>query len=362
MHKTKKVNKKRKLIKRLVVLLLVVLVACGGSLYYRQTLQPAGSGKKEVLFQIKSGDSYDTVLSNLEEKDLIKSKTTAKIYARLSGHNTYYAGYYRLNNGMSTSEILDYIADIDNANKEQISITVTEGEWAKDVAKSIAKKYPKYSEDEIIEKWNDSDYIKQLAEDYEFLDADELNSADVKIKLEGYLYPQTYLCDPDATIDDITRSMLDQFDTIYQKYKSKIKKSGYSTQEIVTLASIVQFESGKKSDMKKIAGVFYNRLKKDMKLESSVTVCYALYDDFVSPSACEVNTDVDSPYNTYQNEGLPVGPIDNPGEDAINAVLNPEESDYLYFLADVNGDGTVYYFKTYEEHKAKMEELNLNIE
>ena len=133
-------------------------------------------------------------------------------------------------------------------------------------------------------------------------------------------------------------------------------------QQILTLASIVQFESATKSDMKKIAGVFYNRLDDNMKLQSSVTVCYALYDDFKDAQDCEVNTDVDSPYNTYEHKGLPIGPILNPGEDAIDAVLHPTKSDYLYFVADINGDGKVYYSKTLEEHEKKMEELGLNLD
>ena len=111
--------------------------------------------------------------------------------------------------------------------------------------------------------------------------------------------------------------------------------------------------------MKKIAGVFYNRLNEGMKLDSSVTVCYALYDEYEDPTDCEVKTDVDSPYNTYLHSGLPIGPILNPGEQAIKAVLHPTKTDDLYFLADINGDGKVYYSKTLEEHEAKMKELGL---
>ena len=109
------------------------------------------------------------------------------------------------------------------------------------------------------------------------------------------------------------------------------------------------------SRLELVAGVFYNRLAAGMKLQSSVTVCYAIDkekdDDWM---ACEVNPDFDSPYNTYRVEGLPPGPILNPGRDAIQAVLQPQASDYLYFMADVKGDGTVYYAKTYAEHQANV--------
>ncbi len=94
-------------------------------------------------------------------------------------------------------------------------------------------------------------------------------------------------------------------------------------------------------------------------MESSVTVCYALYEDMTSGEDCEVNTDIDSPYNTYQNEGLPIGPILNPGKDAIQSVLNPKNNDYLYFVADIYGDGTVYYSKTLQEQEANIDKFNL---
>ena len=105
--------------------------------------------------------------------------------------------------------------------------------------------------------------------------------------------------------------------------------------------------------MKMIAGVFYNRMAIGMKLQSSVTVCYAIdIDKGDSWKACEVNPTYDSPYNTYMVKGLPPGPILNPGVDAIAAVLNPTESNYYYFMADVYGDGTVYYAETYAQHLA----------
>ena len=109
-----------------------------------------------------------------------------------------------------------------------------------------------------------------------------------------------------------------------------------------------------------IAGVFFNRLDKDMMLQSSVTVCYALYDDLTSGEDCEVNPDIDSLYNTYKYKGLPIGPILNPGEDAIQAVLHPTKSDYLYFVADVYGDGKVHYAKSYEEQLQNQEKFHLN--
>ena len=210
------------------------------------------------------------------------------------------------------------------------------------------------------------DYIKELSKDYPFIQPKSLENDDLMVKLEGYLFPNTYFVSLDATIDDVTRMMLDEFAYIYDVYETEFIDSKLSVEQLLTLASIVQFEAGTPEDMKTIAGVFYNRLEKDMMLQSSVTVCYALYDDFDSPEACETQVDIDSPYNTYKIDGLPIGPILNPGEEAILAVLEPEENDYLYFVADIHNiksnPGKVYYSKTMEEHNKWIHELDLIIE
>ncbi len=363
MKRMRKRAKKRLFRRILLSFILIVFLCIGATLsYYFLSLRPVGKGENSVVFEIKDGQSYDEVLANLESKHLIRSTRVTKLYSKLSHSGMYYAGNFSLNDGMSTSEVLSYISNIDNAKKEQVVITVPEGKWAKEIAALIHENYPQYSEKEILKKWNDSDYIKELAKDYEFLDAKALNNKNYRVKLEGYLFPETYSFNSTATIDEITRTMLSQFDTVYQKYKTQFDKSEYSVHELISLASVVQFESGQSDDMKKIAGVFYNRLDEGMRLESSVTVCYALYDDFDDPQDCEVQTDIKSPYNTYLNSGIPIGPILNPGQEAIEAVLNPDKNDYLYFLADINGDGKVYYSKTYEEHQEKMEELGLVIE
>ncbi len=355
-------NKKRKPLWPRIMMIIVLVLGIGGIgtfLYVRMNLEPVGNGEETVSFEITEGESFDSVLQALQDQHLIRSDTIAKLYARFSGVNQYYAGLFELNDGMSTSEILSYIGNQDNVALEEKRLTVPEGTWAKEIAASISELYPSYSTEDILSLWNDSEYIQTLAKDYDFLDADTLNNDNYKVKLEGYLFPETYFLSEDMDLDAITRMMLDQFNVVYEEHKSEFEKSSYSVNELVTLASVVQFESGSKQDMASIAGVFYNRLNQDMRLESSVTVCYALYDQFDDPQDCETQTDVDSPYNTYLHNGLPIGPILNPGEDAIVATLNPVSSDYLFFAADIHGDGTVYYSKTYEEHQRICEELGL---
>ena len=153
----------------------------------------------------------------------------------------------------------------------------------------------------------------------------------------------------------MTMRFLDEFDRNYQMFKGQLEGSEMSFHDLITLASVVQFESGHPDDMKLIAGIFENRLRDGYRLQSSVTVCYALY-EYDSWLDCEQNYEVESPYNTYMIDGLPIGPVCNPGIDAIEAVLNPTPSDYMYFIADVYGDKTVYYATTYEEHLANIEQ------
>lgn len=360
--KDTKPKKSHKVRNTLLILLLVLLIVTSGFFgfgYFQ--LQPVGEGQNVVTFEIKEGESFDSVLKGLESKKLIKSASVAKIYSKLTGHQDHFAGAFEINDGMSTKEVLEYISRVENAKAQQISITIPEGTWAKEIASKLSESFP-YTKEEILDMWNDINYIRTLSNDYTFLDPGALMNENYKVKLEGYLFPETYFMDEDATIDEITRTLLDGFNSVYKKYEADFKKSSLSVHELVSLASVVQFESGLEKDMPTIAQIFYNRLDQSMRLESSVTVCYALYDDFNNPQDCEVKTDIDSPYNTYTHDGIVIGPILNPGEAAIRAVLEPQPNDYLFFVADIHGDGSVYYSKTYEEHQKRMEELGLVIE
>ncbi|WP_075876353.1 endolytic transglycosylase MltG [Merdibacter massiliensis] len=361
----KKLSKQKKILLSIVAAV-VVLIGIGYGFYLNE-LSAVNNKKQDVVFVVEEGETIGTVLDHLQEQGLIKSSTFANIHAKLTNLTQNKAGIFILNDKMSADEILRILNDPSQARTDQVLITFTEGRWAKDYAKQISEQLS-IDENEILSLWNDTKYIEELAADYPFLDTDVLDNADYRVKLEGYLFPETYAFDKDATADEVTRTFLDHFSEIYDKYEEDIKKSDYSLQEILTLASIVQYESATSEDMKMIAGVFYNRLKEGMPLQSTVTVCYALYDDLDrndedSWKTCEASTDIDSPYNTYLHKGLPIGPIVNPGEAAIDAVLHPETNDYYYFIADIHGvrgeAGKVYYSKTYAEHKQLQEELNL---
>lgn len=345
----------------LTVLVILFAAVLSGALWYSNALKPAGSSQEEVGIEISEGESLDSLLTQLKEKGLIRSDMAAKIYATLHKSDRY-AGTFELNSSMSTPEILRYVSDPANIKATSVSVTIPEGKWARDIASILGNALPNLSANEFLRLWNDNAYIETLAQSYPFIDPAALENDQYFVKLEGYLFPDTYFIDLDMNEDQVTRMILDQFGNIYNKYAQAIADSGYSLQQILTLASIIQFESGDVAEMKDISGVLHNRLAQSMPLQSSVTVCYALYDDFNTSEQCETNTDIDSPYNTYLHNGLPIGPILNPGEDAIEAALYPNQNEYLYFVSDIYGDGKTYFASTYEEHLANIERFNLQLD
>lgn len=340
-------NKKR--ISIFIGLIVILLISSFG--FYNISLQAVQKVDNPVSFTVVEGDNLTSISNKLAEKNYIKSAMAAKVYGKLNKVNGFVVGNFEINQSWSTPEILNYLLNPSHIISNEATVTLIEGDWAKDIAYKLSQKLDVSSE-ELLTLWNDRDYVSQLIEDYEVLTDDILND-EFNVLLEGYLAPNTYNFYIEASADDITRKLLNQTEAIYQKYKADFDASEYSIHEIFTLASITQYESGSYEDDQIIAGVWYNRLDLGMKLESSVTVCYSLY-EYENWKDCETNTRIDSPYNTYVYAGIPIGPILNPGEMSIKATLNPKDTDYLFFIADVYGDNTIYYAKTFEEHSANV--------
>ncbi len=349
-------KKKRKIrFDRIILLLVFVCVLISGVVFlkYSNAQKAVSSTSEEITFTVESGSSSKSVINKLQEEGIIRDSTFGYLYAKNNHLTDIKAGDYTLDKSWTLNEILTKLNDASSAIAYDATVTIVEGDWAKHIADKIAG-VTSVTSDELIALWNNEDYLRSIMSDYPFLTEDIFNE-NIRIKLEGYLAPNTYNFFQETTAEEVTKKILDESLAIYQKYENEIKKSSLSIHELYTLASIVQYESGNIDDMKKIAEVFYNRMEIGMPLQSSVTVCYALdinkSDDW---TACEVNPNYDSLYNTYKYQGLPPGPIQNPGEDALEAVLNPDQNNYLYFMADVYGDGTVYYAETYEEHEANV--------
>jgi len=339
--------KNKRTIAIILSIVLIVMVVIGGTFgFYVLQLYPVSSEPNQVEFMVEPGETSSSVVQRLVKAKIIRNDLVAKVYMRISGNSDIKAGLFVLDTSWNTKQVISVLNDPKKAGAEQVTVTITEGSWAKDIAKLMAEN-TNVTAEELMALWNDKDYINGLMQTYPFLTEDIFKSEHVY--LEGYLFPETYAFFKVTTAKDITTRFLDHTKEVLARYQNEIDNSKLTIHEIMTLSSIVQYEGSKEEDMKLIASVFYNRLNIGMKLESSVTVCYALY-DFKSWKDCETNSNISSKYNTYKVNGLPPGPILNPGEKAIYATLNPTASDYLFFMADVYGDGTVYFAKTYAEH------------
>lgn len=341
-----------KTFKKLIIFLLMLVLFLAGSFFaYTSMLQPKSDQAQDVNFVVNANDNLTTITNKLENEGIIKSAFILKLYGKTSKISNFVEGAFTLDKSWTAKEILSYLTDGTNVIPNEVTVTFQEGLWAKDIAEKISLAVD-VSKEELLDLWNDKSYIESLMADYPFLTNDIFNE-DSKVKLEGYLAPNTYNFFIDSDANQVTRKVLDQTLKVYNKYLSDFESSKYSIHEIFTLASITQYESGNFEEDQVIAGIWYNRLDIGMKLESSVTVCYALY-EFEEWEDCERNTNYVSPYNTYINEGIPPGPVNNPGEFAINATLNPKATNYFFFLADVKGDGKIYYSETFAEHSQKV--------
>ncbi len=335
----------------LVILLLVVAVVAGFFLMYLNGIEAVDPDDTEqVTVEIPSGSGASYIVDILDENGLVKNKTFAKINTKIKGYDSLQANTYLLSKSMSFPEMMEIIntGDFDYLSKE--TIEVADGARLQQVADSIAEQLG-YTPKEIMKKWNDRAYVKELIGKYWFL-TDEVLNKKVMYPLEGYLYADTYyLTSDEVTIEAFTEMCLDQMDKALTERKDEIKASGYTVHQFLTLTSIVTKEATAK-DQPGVAGVFMNRLKQNMSLGSDVTVCYIFQEDRVDLKVSQLSSD--SPYNTRKVAGLPPGPICQVIDTAMDAVLHYEPSDYLFFFA--GPDGTVYYARTNEEHQKNVSE------
>ncbi len=344
--------------KIVTVILLVLLILLGIGVYTLYSgLQPVSSTSEEVKFMVEEGSTAKDVAKKLQEEGIIKNADVAYTYVRFNNLTDVKQGVFTLDKSWDIKQLFTYLNDQNAAKKDQVAVTIIEGDWAKDAAKKF-EEVTNVTSDELLKLWNNKDWINSQKEKYPFI-TDEMFKDGVRIYLEGYLAPDTYYLNKETTAEEITTTLLDQTLTVFNKYKDQIEASNHSIAEIYTMASIIQYEAGTNpEDLAKVASVFYNRLNQGMMLQSSVTVCYAIDFDKQEDNwqACEVNPDYESPYNTYKHTGLTPGPIENAGEAALQAAISPADTNYLYFMAEVcpGGDGTVHYAETLDEHNANV--------
>lgn len=374
-QRKQKQKKKKRLARRItgwmISLILIAILAGGGYGYYyvNSSLAPLDSkSQKYVTVEIPEGAGSKQIGQILQKKGLIKDATVFNYYTKFKNYSDLKSGYYNLKASMSTDEIIKELQAGGTAQPTDPSsgkIVIPEGYTLEQIAKAIednantkvkGDKTP-YSSKNFLKLMKDKDFIKKMKEKYPKLLADLPDSNKAKYQLEGYLFPATYDYTKDTSLEDLADQMLGTMDSYLSQYYDKISQSKYNINVILALASLVEKEGQTDEDRAKIASVFYNRLDADMPLQSNIAVLYALGklgQKTTLEEDANIDTDVDSPYNDYKNKGLMPGPVDSPSLSAIEAVVNPADTKYLYFVADVE-TGKVYYSETYEEHEKNVE-------
>ncbi|MFP4151667.1 MAG: endolytic transglycosylase MltG [Alkalispirochaeta sp.] len=304
---------------------LLLLVAAGGWFLYdtvTSSSSPQGvPGSEPVLFEVQPGSGLRAVTRDLERQGLVRWAPALELYGRWRGYaGRLQAGRYLLDSRMAPAEVLTRIVNGD-AVFDELTVTIPEGWSANDIEL--------YFEGQGLftkEEFQQAVVMQDAYRDLPLLAGLEPNTI-----LDGYLFPDTYRIFPNSTPQSIVRRMLENF---HQKIDAgllaEIERQGQTLHEVLTLASIVQHEAAHDQEMPAVAGVFRNRLRVGMRLESDATVNYILGTNMLQPTFAD--TEVEHPFNTYENEGLPPGPIGNPGLPAIRAAVEPASHDYLFFL------------------------------
>ena len=296
--------------------------------FFFEPVDPKNTEK--ILVELTPGTSFRDFCKELAAKGIIKHWRVLDIVSQVKASDKgIKAGEYEFSPSMSAQKILRKLTKGDVIKRV---VTIKEGMTIWDVADELDKNNI-VAADEFFRLANDKELLKRVD-----IEADSF---------EGYLFPETYHFSGKQTGINVIWRMLEEFHKNWDsKYNDRLKELGFTLHEIITLASVIEKESGQKAEQKTISSVFYNRLINGMRLESDPTLVYGLLD--FDGVVLNKHKETDSPYNTYKNAGLPKGPICSPGKTAIEAALYPDKTEFLFFVADGNG-GHVF-SKTLKDH------------
>jgi UPF0755 protein len=314
----------------LAFLILLAVLVLGAKGFWEFLKSPVDSNGKMKAFVIRKGESVDSIASNLESEGLIRSAQVFKFDLKFSNMaSSIQAGDFKLSPAMSNREIIETLS------KGSIDKWVT-----------------------LLEGWRAEEIARQLDKELGVDESEFLKEAE-----EGYMFPDTYLFNPEAKVSDIASILKNTFNARYDdELQAKVKSKGLTPEQGVILASIVEREARSDGVRAKVAGIYLNRLKEGMKLDADATVQYAKdsqtlerggkVDKFWKPITREEYSSVKSDFNTYLIPGLPPGPICNPSLSSLKAVANAESTPYLFYYHDSKGNS--YYARTLDEHNENV--------
>jgi UPF0755 protein len=318
-----KVNNKLKFLSIIIAVLIVMVLI--SALYVKHSIDQPFNVTNNKEFEVKQGDTFYSIIARLNSQGIMPNPLIAKAYIKYNKvPGIIKPGFYMLSKDVSLSEFIHDVG-VGAFDKNYVKVTIPEGFNLSQIAERLQNSGV-ISKDAFIkacEEYKVPSYIKQ--------------DSKRRYNLEGFLFPYTYELKKGMPGSDIIKLMLSQFENAMELLEEKdnitINQNDYD--KIVNMASIIELEAYKDEDRSVIASVFYNRLSKNMKLQSNVTVEYALGEH--KEKLYNKDISVASPYNTYFANGLPEGPICNPGIKSIQAAVQPSNTNYLYFLSYENG-------------------------
>ncbi len=334
-------------IRKIILCIFCVIIILAGyfgiSMYMEY--QSKGEGIEETVnIEIAQGEGTWDIATKLEEKDLIQYKVVFYLKAKNMGvANKLRYGEFTFQKESGLEKIIEVLTT-GGAQKDAVMFTVPEGYTIELIAKKLEK------EGVCAE----ADFLEAVEKEYEYWFLESIpENENIRYRLQGFLYPETYAIHEDMTAEDIVKIMLSQFDKLFtEEMRKKMDTLGKNVFEVVVEASIIERETGIEEEKPIIAGVIKNRLDIGMKLQMCPTVLYPITDGLYEKTTVTYeDIAIDSPYNTYMYEGLPVGPISCPSISSIQAVLNPDENSYFFYHANnEKNDGSHIFTETYEEH------------
>ncbi|NQO19057.1 endolytic transglycosylase MltG [Streptococcus suis] len=387
-HRTSKQRRKKQdnAAKRIVSVIMSIIVVAvlvtgvTGYMWVKSSLEPVNAKATEAIqVEIPEGSSTLEIGKILVDNKLIKNATIFNYYSKIKSYNNFQSGFYNLKQNMSVDDIAKALQEsgTPTAQKEAAGkILIVEGYTLTQIAQAITDntktedkndKTP-FTTEQFMATVTNQDFINRMVATYPKLFA-SLPAADsgVIYQLEGYLFPAVYEYSDETTIEELVEQMIAAMDNRLQPYYETIAAKNLTVNEVLTLASLVEKEGSTDEDRRNIASVFFNRLNAAMPLQSNIAILYAqgkLGQETTLAEDAAIDTSIESPYNIYWTPGLMPGPVDSPSLSAIEAVINANTTDYLYFVADVT-TGSVYFTNNIDEHNqnvAKYVNAHLNNE
>lgn len=325
----------RKRLEKIVLILAAAALLAATHLYITFYTPPSTTPESRIVI-IERGSSFRMIADKLEKAGVVRDADSFSFAARILGaYKKVKAGEYEFTTNMTPMEVLEYIV---KGKIKRYLVTVPEG----------------YNIIEIASALEEAGLVQRQVFIARALDPGLVKSLGLSgPTLEGYLFPDTYAFNKGMSADEMIARMVERFRQVFSEFEFEVEKSGMSMRKIVTLASIIEKETGAPSERNLVSAVFHNRLKKGIRLQSDPTVIYGIpaFDGNIKKQHLTMK----SPYNTYVNFGLPPGPIANPGKDSISAALRPAKADYLYFVS--RNDGTHQFSRSLKEHNKAVNQF-----